>query len=135
ADLLAAATEEVLDLLAAWGVLGHDRDVLQIGCGIGRFEVALAPRVRRAWGIDISSEMIARARRRCAGFDNVSLLVASGTSLHAFADESLDLVYAVDSLPYVHQAGPELIDAVFAEIRRVLAPRRHAAIFNLRYGS
>jgi SAM-dependent methyltransferase len=132
--LLAEATAEVVDVLERWGVLRPDADVLQIGCCIGRFEAALAPRVRRAWGIDVSAEMIARARRRCARFGNVHLAVASGTRLEAFADASVDLVYAVDSLPYIDEAGPDLLDRVFAETRRVLVPGGHAAAFNVRYG-
>ena len=132
--LLAEATAEVVDLLAAWGVLGTDRDVLQIGCGAGRFEVALAARVRRAYGIDISPEMIARARRRCAGLPNIHLALGSGTRLDGFSNGSLGLVYAVDSLPYIHQVDPKLIDQVFDEMRRVLSPGGHGAVFNLRYG-
>jgi SAM-dependent methyltransferase len=132
--LLAQSTAEVVRLLASWGVIAAERDILQIGCGIGRFEAALASRVRRACGIDISREMIRRARARCAELPNVHLAVASGTDLRAFRDAEFDLVYAVDSLPYIHESGRELLDRAFAEARRVLRPRGHLAVFNLRYG-
>src|SRR5437588_140869 len=43
--LLAQATREIVELLDRWGVLGADRRTLEIGCGIGRLQAALAPRV------------------------------------------------------------------------------------------
>ena len=36
--------------------------VLDIGCGIGRVERYLAPRVRELWAVDVSGEMIRRLR-------------------------------------------------------------------------
>lgn len=42
--LLEKATAEVADWLASRGLLDARSDVLDIGCGIGRFEVAMAPR-------------------------------------------------------------------------------------------
>ena len=42
--LLRAATHEVVDFLRRAELLGHHRGVLEIGCGIGRFQAALASR-------------------------------------------------------------------------------------------
>ncbi len=69
--ILERATAELAGLLGNWGLLGADRDALDIGCGIGRFEKALAPRLRSIVGIDLSPAMIAEAKRRCAGIVNV----------------------------------------------------------------
>ena len=41
--------------------------VLNIGCGVGRVERYLAPRVGELWAVDVSGEMIRRARERLAG--------------------------------------------------------------------
>jgi ubiquinone/menaquinone biosynthesis C-methylase UbiE len=131
--LLKKATREVVDAFAVWGVLGPDRRTLEIGCGIGRFQAALAPLVAEAHGIDISPQMIAAARRRCAGLANVFLSVASGRDLADFADASLDFVFAVDSFPYIHHAGPELVEAHAREIRRVLKEGGQLAVLNFSY--
>ena len=72
-ELLKAATEEVVDRLRDWGLIGRERDVLDLGCGIGRFGAALAGQVGGYVGIDISGEMIAAARRRCAGLSECEL--------------------------------------------------------------
>ncbi|MBW8876768.1 MAG: class I SAM-dependent methyltransferase [Acidobacteria bacterium] len=132
-ELLARATREVVDLLERWEILGADRRTLEIGCGIGRMQAALAPRVAEAHGIDISPRMIEAARRRCADLPNVHLAVSSGRDLAGFDAESLDLVLAVDSFPYIFQAGPALAEAHFHEAARVLRPGGDFVLFNYSY--
>ena len=132
-ELLARATGEVVEQLARWGTLGADRTVLQIGCGIGRIERAIAGRVRAAYGIDVSVEMVRAARRRCAGLANVHLEKSSGHDLALFEAEQFDLVYAVDTFPYLLQSGPELVERHFAEAHRVLKPAGDFVIFNYSY--
>lgn len=131
--LLAEATREIVEAMAAWGVIGPDRDVLQIGCGIGRMEHALALRVRHAVGIDISPRMIEAALRRCAGIPNVELRVTDGRDLRAFHDQSTDLVYAVDSFPYLVQLGMSIVETHFEEAWRVLRPVGDLVILNFSY--
>ncbi len=131
--ILGKATREVVDLFERWDLLGADRRTLEIGCGIGRMQEALAPRVAEAHGIDISPRMLEAARIRCAGFPNVHLVLGSGRDLAPFADESLDLVFAVDSFPYIAQAGPALAEAHFHEAARVLRPSGDFVIFNYSY--
>jgi SAM-dependent methyltransferase len=125
--ILAKATREVVALLASWDLLGADRRTLEIGCGIGRMQEALAPR------IDISPRMLDAAWKRCAGLPNVHLTLGTGRDLAAFGDESMDLVYAVDSFPYIVQAGPALAEAHFHEAARVLKPGGDFVIFNYSY--
>ena len=62
--VLAAATAEIVEWLAREGLIGPDRDVLDLGCGIGRVSAALAPRCRSVLGLDVSPKMVAEARRR-----------------------------------------------------------------------
>jgi len=76
-------------------LVGPTARVLNIGCGIGRVERYLAPFVGELWGVDISGEMIARARRRLAGIPNVHLReVAVGEFLSAFETGTFDLVFS-----------------------------------------
>ena len=131
--LLAGATAEVVQLFEAWELLGADRVILQIGCGIGRFEAALAGRVQAAYGIDISAAMIAVARRRCAALPTVYLHTCSGRDLGLFSSEKFDLVYIVDTFPYLHMAGADLVVRHFQEVHRVLKPRGSFVILNYSY--
>ncbi|HEX4960877.1 MAG TPA: class I SAM-dependent methyltransferase [Thermoanaerobaculia bacterium] len=132
-EILARATREVVDLFEHWDLLGADRKTLEIGCGIGRMQAALAPRVAAAHGLDISPRMIAAAKTRCAGLPNVHFSLGSGRDLAGFEAESLDLVFAVDSFPYIYQAGPALAEAHFHEAVRVLRPGGELVIFNYSY--
>lgn len=131
--LLAAATFEVVAVLSRWGLLGPDRIVLDIGCGIGRLEAALSPLSAAVVGIDVSPAMIAQARRRCACFPNVRLFVASGHDLARIAAGSIDLILLVDTFPYLLLSQAGLAESCFAEISRVLRPDGDAVILNFSY--
>jgi SAM-dependent methyltransferase len=131
--LLEAATAEVVELLESLGVLGPERQVLDVGCGIGRIAQALAGKVAAITGIDIAPGMIKAARRCCAGLPNVRLLQTSGRDLSPFPAAAFDLVLAIDALPYVYRAGTALVAAHFAEVARVLGPGGDFVIMNLSY--
>ena len=131
--LLAAATLEIVAALSSWGLLGADRTVLDIGCGIGRLEAALSPLSAAVIGIDISSGMIAQARARCAGFTNVHLLLGSGHDLAGIADGSIDLTVMIDTVPYLLLSEGELAGRYFTEISRVLRPGGDVVILNFSY--
>lgn len=131
--LLAIATREIVDLFERWGLLGPEKRTLEIGCGIGRMQGALSPRVAEAVGIDVSPKMIAASRRRNEGLPNVRFAVSSGFDLAGFEAESFDLVFAVDSFPYIHQAGPRVVETHFQEAARVLRPGGDFVLLNYSY--
>ena len=131
--LLAAATNEIVARMGDWNLLGSDRDALDLGCGIGRFLQALAPRVRSITGLDISPRMVAEARTRCTGLSNVRVDFASGRDLALIHDASLDLVLAADVFPYLVQAGGDLAAAHIAEFARILRPGGAALVLNYSY--
>jgi ubiquinone/menaquinone biosynthesis C-methylase UbiE len=131
--ILARTAAEVVDRFAEWGLLGPERATLEIGCGIGRMQAALSPHVAEAYGIDISPKMVEVSRRRCAGLPNVSFAVTSGRDLADFPAERFDLVYAVDSFPYVHQAGAAVVESHFHEAARVLRDGGEFVILHFSY--
>ena len=96
-------------------------------------EEALAPHLGAIHGVDISEEMLLRARRRCAGLRNVALSACTGRDLDAFAAESFDLVLAVDSFPYLVQSGHALVDAHVAGASRVLRAGSDLVVLNYSY--
>jgi SAM-dependent methyltransferase len=133
AELLEEATGEIVARLRDWGLLSPDVECLDIGCGIGRMELALAAHVRSVVGIDVAPAMVAEARRRCADLPNVAIHQTAGRDLAGFPDASFDLVLAVDSFPYVMQAGPDLAQAMVGEAARVLRPGGRLVLLNLSY--
>ncbi|HKG93096.1 MAG TPA: class I SAM-dependent methyltransferase [Gemmatimonadaceae bacterium] len=132
-ELLDRSTREIVSLFDGWGLLGPDRAVLQIGCGIGRMEAALAGRVGEAHGVDVSERMVAAARRRTASLPNVTITKTSGQDLSIYGDRRFDMVYAVDTFPYLLQAGRPLVERHFAEVHRVLRPGGELIILNFSY--
>jgi ubiquinone/menaquinone biosynthesis C-methylase UbiE len=132
-DRLAAATQEVVAAMDGWRLLGTDRTLLDIGCGIGRIEAALAGRVRLVVGIDVSAAMLAEARRRCAGLPDIAFVRGTGLDLAAFADARFDAVIAVDAFPYLVDVGLGLAETHLREAARVLRPRGRQLILNFSY--
>jgi SAM-dependent methyltransferase len=131
--LLDAATREVIELLDRLAVLGPERHVLDIGCGIGRFEAALAERVATITGIDISPRMLEAARQRCAGLRNVHFIATSGRDLAPLPVDTFDAVLAIDAMPYIYRAGLPLVATQFKEVARVLRAGGDFVILNLSY--
>ena len=129
--LLANATAELVRWLLGRGYARADSQVLDLGCGIGRVAAALAPHVAHVQGIDISAGMIAEAWRRHGTIANLSF-AANGGEPPSLPPASLDLLLAVDSFPYLVQAG--LGEAHIAWAARLLRPHGRLVILNLAYG-
>ena len=127
-DLLAAATAELVGVVRAWTRV-EGRRVLDLGCGIGRLALALAPHAAEVVGIDVSPGMVAEAERR--GHGAARFAVANGRDLREWSDGGFDLVVAADSFPYLVRAG--IVEAQVAEIARVLASGGELLVFNWSY--
>ena len=132
-QLLDLATAEIVARLKEWGAVAAETDLLDIGCGIGRLLVAVAPEVRSATGIDVSTEMVKAAQRRCASYPNVTVIKGNGRGLEVFENETFDVAVAVDSFPYIRQSGYSLTEHFFAESARVLKPGGQLVILNYSY--
>ena len=92
--------------------------VLDVGCGPGGLSIELGattPRVS-VLGIDRSATMVRFARKRGYASPNVTFEEADAAVLR-FADATVNVAVTVQSAH--HWTAP---DAIFAEIRRVLAP-------------
>ena len=128
---LAAATDEVMAVIRAWAPPAGRRAV-DFGCGIGRVAIELAGEAESVLGLDLSAGMIAAARRR-AGARRTLDFAQNGDGVWPLADGTVDLVIAVDSLPYVVQANG--LAAFMAEAARVLRPGGDLLVFNWSYRS
>ena len=134
--ILAAATAEIVEWLEMSDLLAPEADVLDLGCGIGRVAGALSSRCRSVFGLDVSPGMVAEARRRHADqptrrFPNLRFEVTAGQNLAFLDPESFDLILAIDSFPYLVQAG--IVPAHLADAARILRPRGALVVLNLSY--
>ncbi|MDH3388678.1 MAG: methyltransferase domain-containing protein [Gammaproteobacteria bacterium] len=105
--------------------LTRGESVLDAGCGTGLLleQQALAVgREGRAEGVDFSDDMLAHARARCAGLEQVHLQQGSIETL-PFDDASFDAVSCTQTLLYVDDLGRAL-----REFYRVLKPRGRIAL-------
>jgi len=133
AEILDRATAEIVARLDEWRVLKPNMTALDIGCGIGRLEAALAPRLRRMTGIDVSPGMIEEAQRRCAALANVEFAVCDGMSLAALAGRRFDLILAVDAFPYLVAADLALAERHIADAAHLLPRGGVLVILNYSY--
>jgi SAM-dependent methyltransferase len=99
--------------------------VLEVGCGVGRLTRVIAGRARQVHALDISSEMIDRARRHHDGVRNVRWIVGDGRSLRPIADASVDGV--VSHVVFQHIPDPRITLGYIEEMGRVLKPGGWAA--------
>ncbi len=115
--VLAARLRE--QMVARLGWIGFvPESILDLGCGTGHGATALAacwPQAR-VLALDASRAMLSEAARHSAG-SRVELLCATAEAI-PLPDASFDLVFSNLMLPWC-----EDIDAVFAEVVRVLRPR------------
>jgi SAM-dependent methyltransferase len=114
-----ASGHTILDWLREHQLCDGRSRVLDIGCGVGRIAFHVAPLVRHLHAIDVSDEMVARARANLAHLTNVDVRRTDGESLAIFADGSLDFVYSILVLQHMERANCRRL---VAEIARVLGP-------------
>ena len=129
-SLLDAATQEIVTLIDAWELCSSESRVLDLGCGTGRMLEALAPRVREIVGVDVSGAMVQTASSRVQHVSNASALRISGRDLSELTGP-FDLVFAIDSFPYLVQTG--VAEAHFVSCAPLLRERGHLLILNYSY--
>jgi SAM-dependent methyltransferase len=97
-----------------------DERVVEIGCGTGRITRAIADRAAAVVGLDVSDEMIKRAREGLSDVDNAEFIVGSGVNLDALPDSSFDVGYSF--IVFQHIPDPAITYRYIAELGRVLRP-------------
>ena len=97
------------------------KDVLDLGCGTGKYAALLSPCVRSYTGLDISPDALALAARRCPG----CRLIRGAAQDIPLPAGSLDAVFACWVLGTMPSADAR--SAALAECRRVLRP--HGTIY------
>jgi SAM-dependent methyltransferase len=108
--------ERVLDEMEV--AIGPSDTVVEVGCGVGRLTRVLAGHAGRIVALDVSEEMLVRAREHNPGLDNVEWVLGDGTSLAGVPDASADA--CVSLLVFQHIPDPAITLSYVREIGRVL---------------
>jgi len=116
--------DRVLDLTGMR--VGGEETVLDLGCGVGRLTRGLAARARRVVALDVSNEMLERARTLNAHLANVEWVLGDGTDLAPLADDSLD--GCVSHVVFQHISDPNVTLGYVRELGRVLRRGGWAAL-------
>jgi ubiquinone/menaquinone biosynthesis C-methylase UbiE len=103
-------------------VLGKVRpgdDLLDMGCGTGRFTVPLAERVKSVSGLDLSPMMLATARKKLADRGLAADLREGDMAALPFPDATFDVVVCMLAMMHIPRTDRQ---QVFHEVARVLRP-------------
>lgn len=99
--------------------LSADAVAVDLGCGIGRVALHVAPRCRLLWAVDASPLMLRYARRRLAGRGNVLYARSRGTTVPDVPTGSVDLVYSLLTLQHLAREDAFLL---MQDVHRMLRP-------------
>lgn len=100
-----------------------DMRVLEIGCGAGRMTRAVAKLFGKVDAVDVSGEMIARARQALRDCPNVQLHQNNGADLAMFDAEVFD--FAFSGIVFQHIPSKAVVKNYIHEAWRVLRPGSH----------
>jgi ubiquinone/menaquinone biosynthesis C-methylase UbiE len=90
---------------AEWliSIIGNDKRVLDVGCGMGRIEKFLAPHCRELHAIDVSPVMIGLAQSRLKEHHNVTFKAQDATDLSNYEDAFFDAIFSLLVLQHMDQ--------------------------------
>jgi len=98
----------------------HNDRALDFGCGVGRLTRAMSKRFKHCIGVDISEQMVTRARELNADLSNCEFVLNTVENLRLFADTSFNFIYTTIVLQHlVHRSS---ILAYIREFCRLLKP-------------
>ena len=117
----AEGVDDLDGILAALGVAVAPTDaVIEIGCGIGRLTRPLSERARTVHAIDVSGEMLRRARAGNPELDNVTWVRGNGHDLAPLPTAGSDVCFS--HVVFQHIPDPAVTLGYVREMARVLRP-------------
>jgi SAM-dependent methyltransferase len=115
ADFDAAGRDDARSLILPF--LSADSVVLDVGCGVGRLAKWVSPHCRRLIALDISKEMLGRARVRLASSSNVTFRKLALNLRFPVPDRWVDFAYFYHVSEHMER---EDAFRILSEIRRCL---------------
>jgi ubiquinone/menaquinone biosynthesis C-methylase UbiE len=123
-DFLTSGEQDVqrylLPEVAGHGLDPAHCDALDFGCGVGRLSRAMARHFRAVTAVDISAEMLQKARQTFGDVNNIRWLEYDGYDLSGIATHSHDVVFSYLVLQHVPRQSLAL--HYVGELCRVLRP-------------
>jgi len=110
-----------VELVRKKGLLGPHVHAIDIGCGIGRLENAIQREVGSILGVDVSREMVKRAREQVKA-SNVSFQTVDGRTLSGIPSANYDLCLSFVVLQHIPRAS---VASYIREVGRVLKAGGH----------
>jgi ubiquinone/menaquinone biosynthesis C-methylase UbiE len=93
---------------------------LEIGCGPGRLILHLSRNFEEIHGVDVSDEMIARAKEKLSSIPHAHFHATDGGSLAMFPAEFFDFIYSY--AVFQHIPSRDVVFQYLREAQRVLKP-------------
>lgn len=84
---------------------GAPLKILEIGPGGGRLTQLLLPRAEVLYAVDVSAEMLAALRSRCAGLGTTVCVLTDGRSIPGVPRESIDAVLSLEAFHHIDPWG------------------------------
>jgi predicted TPR repeat methyltransferase len=109
----------------------REKNILEIGAGVGRMTEFFCQNFGRVYGLDISPAMLAMAKKRLAAYPNVELLENAGADI-PLGQKKIDLIFSY--LVFRYLPTVDSIKNYFIEIAKNLQPGSMAKI-QLRTGA
>ncbi len=97
-------------------LVGTDKDVLDLGCGVGDRAAVISEAGNRCTGVEISAEILETARQK---HPEVHFEVDDAIYLRNFEPDSFDVVLSSQMLEHLH---PDDVPLHFESVARVLRP-------------
>jgi ubiquinone/menaquinone biosynthesis C-methylase UbiE len=110
----------VLPVLERCKIAPFGKVMVELGCGAGRMTLNFAICYERVLALDLSAEMLERARQVHSKQKNILWLRSSGADLACLASNSADFVFSY--LVMQHLPSEDYVFAYVREILRVLRP-------------
>lgn len=93
---------------------------LDIGCGTGRLTRSLGKICKHVTGIDVSTEMVAKAKEDNIDMPNLEFIAGKGTDLSAIRNESIDFCFSF--IVFQHIPSKKIIRSYIKDLYRTLKP-------------
>jgi SAM-dependent methyltransferase len=100
-------------LFVGCGRIGPGLNVLELGCGTGEFTRRVAPSGARVVALDLSGDLLAKARAKVGA---AARFVRANAHVLPFADASFDVVYGCSILHHLD------VEVALREVWRVMRP-------------
>ncbi len=94
--------------------------VLEIGCGAGRITRALSGLFGEVHAVDVSGEMVGKARAALADRPNAFVYQNNGKDLSVLGERAFD--FAFSTIVFQHIPSYEVIESYVREVYRLLRP-------------